>query len=809
MPWHGKLKDTDIHRIARWVVADATARNAITTNPDGSSITDDDGLYCLCFQIDDGSLWTVTDTSPLTFTQTGGTSTVPDADEISVDDSDDYYNGTNVETILAEIGKRFDIEGEPTGFPNLTDSTFSFTDATRTLSISPVASSFSYWYQGKEFNKTAASTVVIADTEGLHLIYFLDATLIATHVAGADISDIIKNKALVSIIYWDKSEAKAIYVGEERHGLSMPGAVHEYLHYEVGLFYDSGLGLADISADGDASSNTHAQFGVSSGVVKDEDLVIDIAAVASTVGLPIYNLIGSAGDLEKTIRAGYSVLNSSSATGRLYYNEWTGTVWQLTEVPEHDFVLYHVFASTEKNKPAIVFVGQNSYGTKAKARTGAKTEIHSLVTNETLLPELRPIATVIFQTDKDWTNTVKARIVTTDEGDDYIDWRDEVFSRKSLTTSDHNALTNLQGGQAGEYHHLTEAQHDGLTDGGETTLHSHASSGSSGNEDDTEFQLFQNQTELDADFTVPVSGLEKLYLMTTANTLTLPSTAVPEGSRVGIISTHADGAYVASDDLYTDTPLQFSQYEFMILIWVSGKWVKVFSSVIAEIATCATIGYIAGGYDTDVLQDTDEYAPDTWTNKTDMPTPGRQYLAASTISNKGYIYCGYGTASLQDTDEYNPDTWTSKTDAPTPARSRLAASTISDKGYIYCGYGSAALQDCDEYDPNTWTSKTNAPTPARQYLAASTILDKGYIYGGMSNLQDTDEYDPDTWVSKTDMPTPGRAFLAATTINDKGYIFCGDSGGAIQDCDEYDPDTWTSKTDTPTPARYAEASFGV
>jgi hypothetical protein len=51
-----------------------------------------------------------------------------------------------------------------------------------------------------------------------------------------------------------------------------------------------------------------------------------------------------------------------------------------------------------------------------------------------------------------------------------------------------------------------------------------------------------------------------------------------------------------------------------------------------------------------------------------MPIPGRYYLAGSTISDKGYIYGGVTTVAIADCDEYDPDSWTSKTDLPAPAR---------------------------------------------------------------------------------------------------------------------------------------------
>ena len=50
--------------------------------------------------------------------------------------------------------------------------------------------------------------------------------------------------------------------------------------------------------------------------------------------------------------------------------------------------------------------------------------------------------------------------MTTADGDDYVDWRDDFISRVAISTSDHNALSNLQGGTGGEYYHLTQDEYD-------------------------------------------------------------------------------------------------------------------------------------------------------------------------------------------------------------------------------------------------------------------------------------------------------------------------------------------------------------
>jgi hypothetical protein len=220
-------------------------------------------------------------------------------------------------------------------------------------------------------------------------------------------------------------------------------------------------------------------------------------------------------------------------------------------------------------------------------------------------------------------------------------------------------------------------------------------------------------------------------------------------------------------------------------------------------------GYLFAGNSGVTSHMTEEYSIDFWTSKSNLPSPIRELLAASTILNKGYVYGGFsGNTALQDTDEYDPDTWAVRTDMPSPIRAGLSASTILNKGYVFGGFQGPHLQDTDEYDPDTWASKTDMPTPARNYLTSSTILNKGYVFGGSSSgtlfLQDTDEYNPDLWTSKSDMPSPARSGSSSVTLYDKGYVFGGiKSGGDIQDTDEYNNtiDIWTSKTDMPLPAR--------
>lgn len=55
---------------------------------------------------------------------------------------------------------------------------------------------------------------------------------------------------------------------------------------------------------------------------------------------------------------------------------------------------------------------------------------------------------------------------------EWIDWYRKLINFVNQGAA-HNTLTGIQGGTSGEYYHLTQTQHDDLTDSGFTTLHKH------------------------------------------------------------------------------------------------------------------------------------------------------------------------------------------------------------------------------------------------------------------------------------------------------------------------------------------------
>ena len=338
---------------------------------------------------------------------------------------------------------------EPTGFINRTDSTISFVDGTRTFTIQPVTTSFNFYIKGTKFTKSTAQTIVIPNLSGNHYIYFDTAgTLQSTQVFS---NDIIEIYSFVSVIYWNAVNSSHTYFGDERHGITMDGATHLYLHTVFGAQYILGLALQGFSVDGTGDVNSDAQFTSDAGAIRDEDIYHTMSAQTQ---IPILYRIGQLWN-KKTADA-FPIIYSGTAgytgsAGRLPYNELNGGgSWQLTEVTSTDLVLVHFFATNDKENPVIGIQGIAKYGSPSAARTSANSEISQL----TGLPftEFVAIGSVIFQTATAYANTVKGRVRTTDTGSDYVDFRGTQLYSPAGTATDHGLLSGLADDDHIQYH---------------------------------------------------------------------------------------------------------------------------------------------------------------------------------------------------------------------------------------------------------------------------------------------------------------------------------------------------------------------
>lgn len=332
---------------------------------------------------------------------------------------------------------------EPSGFPNRTDSTFSFNNATRTFTIQPVGSHFDYFIRGSVYRVTEPKSIVISNNKGSHFIVFDGANL--SEQSSYDDS-ILTSKAYVSYVYWNDAQNAAIIVADERHGITMDGATHKYLHLSIGTVLQSGLSLGNFTITGDGSSNDDAKISLSNARLFDEDIDVSITnssnpsaffeqKLSPIAYIPIYYKNGAEGHWLKDSATEYPL---KTGTSRLKWNQFTGGSWGTPDVATNDhFTTTWIFASNSTSEPIIAILGQYTYSSLSEAQE--KEQYAALNLANFPVIEFKLCYRLIWQTNSTYSNSVKAKLV------DVLDLRiSEDAPFPSVSINDHGLLSGLQ-----------------------------------------------------------------------------------------------------------------------------------------------------------------------------------------------------------------------------------------------------------------------------------------------------------------------------------------------------------------------------
>lgn len=298
---------------------------------------------------------------------------------------------------------------EPTGFPNVTDtSTPSFSSPTITLA--KTGTSFDFYIQGVKYTKTVNQTVALpngtaTDTGTWYIAFNAAGTLTATKTTVWDIA--AADSCPVAVLYFNGAAGR---ICDERHGTVMDAATHDMLHYTVGCRFESGL--AGTFTDPTA-------IGIALGIIHDEDL--EYAIGAKTQCVPFYHTSGvyTFGNAQNS----YVVQVSDI----LQYDNLTN----LTDVTNQKYVAYWVFATMDTLTPIWVLPGQRQDTLLKDARDLNKYESLSLGTLP--FPEMKLLYRVLVQrngTSEVYVETQDLRTVSNLPSGTYV-------------ATDHGALTGL------------------------------------------------------------------------------------------------------------------------------------------------------------------------------------------------------------------------------------------------------------------------------------------------------------------------------------------------------------------------------
>lgn len=355
-------------------------------------------------------------------------------------------------------------EWDQNGFPDAGDVEITWSDAgpDRTFTISPKApaTSYDYYIRGIKYTQVADLTIQIgtgiAGNSGLWVIYMSsEATLsIAQNPSEHEIDDVIEFTAIIAYVYWNNttSSGRLMY---ELHGMNMSPATHHWIHDNIGAVYKEGIALDSFDdVDGNGDQDRDVQFRINEGEIYDEDIELELPVVNVGDNFGLWYLVGAAPGVwtwDATVFPGKPAV---AGDNRLTYND--PILGIQVEINNKQFGLVHVFATnitsgSNEDAEFILIQGQADYAKKKDAREGAENEINTLIFGSLPLQEVVPIATILLQTDNGYANGIKSRIVTTDAGDDYVDWRGSTLKATGGSVADHGALAGLSDDDHTQY----------------------------------------------------------------------------------------------------------------------------------------------------------------------------------------------------------------------------------------------------------------------------------------------------------------------------------------------------------------------
>lgn len=304
----------------------------------------------------------------------------------------------------------------PTGFPNLEDSTVSFSSLSRSISISPTIGNGTYdvWIGGTLFVKHNTESVVIPNLSGCYIAYFdLDGTLKVT----TSLRTLPDGCALVMALVWNATAQAAVYVGEERHSIRIPWATHRYLNDVLGAQYIEGFDLTTV-LNGQGETDTELTIALSNGTFADEDLYHECVnssspqsffeQVLSPVGhFPI--LYRQNDEWRKSAASPYPLMLGA----RPYFNVWSGSSWSIAEAQDSSFIAMWLMATTNRQAPLILIQGQaNSTDIEEVLDS---TSIQSMKVDGLPFEEFKPLYRLVYFCSTSLGNSIKAKLVRVED----------------------------------------------------------------------------------------------------------------------------------------------------------------------------------------------------------------------------------------------------------------------------------------------------------------------------------------------------------------------------------------------------------
>lgn len=262
--------------------------------------------------------------------------------------------GSGDYSVLPSVGLA---TGDIHGIVDRTASTISFTEGTRTFTVTPVSGSWTFYNKGTLYTVSAVKTIQIANTDGARFIRINPSTLNLED--GGSIPD-FQNDVVLAYIYWNATTQKCIILGDERHGSKRDTTWHSNQHLNVGTVWRTGGALG-------YTLNNASTVALDVGTplnIADEDLLHQITHSA-TPSADYQQILNTAASLEVLYLSGTAYASTTpstspwvAGTSLARYNQVTGGNGSLVDATENSYITYWMLATNDTRRPIKLVLGR-------------------------------------------------------------------------------------------------------------------------------------------------------------------------------------------------------------------------------------------------------------------------------------------------------------------------------------------------------------------------------------------------------------------------------------------------------------------
>jgi len=354
-----------------------------------------------------------------------------------------------------KLDAQFAVDINRQGIVSRTETTIAF-DGTNTFTITPTATTWSYYRLGIKYTITGAKSVVItgspiADGTWFICIDSTDGSLSASQTVWT----LTDGKVPIASINFNNALTPKYWLADERHTAVIDNYMQYYLHNVDGARSLNTPTLAGYTVNTD--TNVAKTFSISAGTLVDQDYVHNLPLLADPDG--------TAADYVVWYRTAPTVWAWKASNMPFAYN--TGTDWIQYDVSgtmtdatggaggNIRFVNSYLLLTNKEGASRFTIVsGRGIFTTLAAAQA------ESIGTFDWTN---FPIQESVIAYQLTWTTTTstsqgKCRLAATPT----LVNISTVTNNSSGAGTDHNTLSNLQGGTIGEYYHVTAAEKSAL-----------------------------------------------------------------------------------------------------------------------------------------------------------------------------------------------------------------------------------------------------------------------------------------------------------------------------------------------------------